>query len=337
MELIARIHAFARDRVCGSLVESHQACAFKRRLGREMQRVEDGGRYVDETRWLGGLRRIRRSTLGPVNHQRNMQRAFIRKVAVTGFTMVPKTLAVVGQQHDERPLPPAVLLQGLPEAAEDPVDVQNLRIVAGGCRQGRAGRLVQSVRSVQVEEMNEDKCGLAFVGREPLGCGAQNERAVAPDARGVRAFGAGGGRAEGTVVVVESAVEPGTAAKQAASDEGGRLVSVGLENGGQGYGPGGNDFAIFLDAVLKRICGGEQRGVRGQRERNLCIDVREQRALLGEGVDVRRGNGAVSVGAQMVGAEGVDGDDDDRGLSRGSYAYDGGAPNHTDQPPGHRL
>ena len=63
-------------------------------------------------------------------------------------------------------------------------------------------------------------------------------------------------------------------------------------------------------------------GVRGQRDRHGSVSLREPGAEARQGVEVRRLDARVAVTAQVVRAQGVDGDDDDVGLrassSRGS-------------------
>ncbi len=89
---------------------------------------------------------------------------------------------------------------------------------------------------------------------------------------------------------------------------------MGLEHRRQGHSPGGNLFGIFLDAVFEWVSRGHERGVRGQREGDLRVDVGEDLAV---GIDVGGFEFSVAVGAEVVGAEGVDGDEDDRGGLRG--------------------
>src|ERR1035438_1970940 len=111
-----------------------------------------------------------------------MQGALVCEVAVAGFAMIAETLSVIGQQHDERPLPPAGLRQRLVEAAEDLIDVADFRIVSNIFRQSGVGGRLQFVGRVQVEEMNEYEYRLPLMRGEPLGCSAQDQSAVAPDA-----------------------------------------------------------------------------------------------------------------------------------------------------------
>src|SRR5580658_10351943 len=103
-----------------------------------------------------------------------MNRALVSKVAVTRFAMVSEALSMIRQQHDERPLPPPGLRQRLRKASEDLIDVTDLCVISHWFRESRAGDGVQSVRSMQVEEMNENEYRFAFMRGEPLGCSAQD-------------------------------------------------------------------------------------------------------------------------------------------------------------------
>ena len=64
--------------------------------------------------------------------------------------------------------------------------------------------------------------------------------------------------------------------------------------------------------------------VRRQRERNLRLGLGEKRAALRERIDVRRADLGVAVGAQVVGAQGVNGNQDDRNRLRRVLGEAGG-------------
>ena len=51
-----------------------------------------------------------------MNNQRHVQGAFVNEVAVVGFAMIAQPFAMVGGDNHERPIPPAIALQRLPES-----------------------------------------------------------------------------------------------------------------------------------------------------------------------------------------------------------------------------
>ena len=69
---------------------------------------------------------------------------------------------------------------------------------------------------------------------------------------------------------------------------------------------------VVAHSVVRRKRTGEHRDVRWQRERNVCIRVLEENRIGAKAIDVRRLDLLVSVRREMIGAQGVDGDDDDR-------------------------
>src|ERR1700691_1873183 len=105
-----------------------------------------------------------------MNHDRHMQRALVSEVAVTRFAVISEALSVIRQQHDERPLPPAGLRQRLRKASQDLIDVPDLRVISRRFGESGTRNGMQPVRSMQVEEMNEDEYRLLLMGGEPMAC-----------------------------------------------------------------------------------------------------------------------------------------------------------------------
>ena len=126
---------------------------------------------------------------------------------------------------------------------------------------------------------------------------------------------------EVVVVHVEPAGEAEAPVQRETGDEGRRPVSRVVKGLGQGRDRVRQDvIAVVAYPVAKRREAGQDRGVRRRRERHLCDRGREARAAGRERVEHRGGGAGVSVAAQVVGAEGVDRDEQDigPGCGRGS-------------------
>src|SRR5438874_3113510 len=119
------------------------------------------------------------------------------------------------------------------------------------------------------------------------------------------------------LVQSESGVENGRA------DKGGRRVAAIAQDLGQRRGVCRKLVAAeIVHPRRHREAARKDRGVRGQRDRHGSVSLREAHACARQGVDVRRLDSSVAVTAQVVRAQGVNGDEDDVGLraysSRGS-------------------
>ena len=111
---------------------------------------------------------------------------------------------------------------------------------------------------------------------------------------------------------VEALIEAHLALEENAADERSGAVSTRSQNRCESYSAWGNTFGILFDLVLKRVSGREERRMGWQRQRDLGIDGGEDGTVLGKRIDVRRVNGSIAVGAQVVGSKGIDRDDDYR-------------------------
>ena len=96
---------------------------------------------------------------------------------------------------------------------------------------------------------------------------------------------------------------------------------MGGENCRERRGSRHQDFGILANAIRKGVGGGKERYVRGQGDRHLTADLFEKRATVHERVDVRGFKARVTVATQMVGAQGVDGNEDNRRRSSGSRSH----------------
>ena len=127
-------------------------------------------------------------------------------------------------------------------------------------------------------------------------------------------------RAEGIVEHVESLVEPRGPSDGIGPDEGGGGVATGLhERGEGGHVAVEGRRVVVADLVLVGIAAGEDGRVRGTRLGHLDHRVEDERALACEPVQGRRLRRGEAVGPDPVGAQGVDGDEQEvrRGRGRG--------------------
>ncbi len=84
---------------------------------------------------------------------------------------------------------------------------------------------------------------------------------------------------------------------------------------------------VVADAVLRRIAASEERNMRGPGERNRVVRLWRPGPLAGEGVDVGGLDIRSAIDTDMVGAQSIDGDDEDVGAREGA-AGGVGAPEH---------
>ena len=141
-------------------------------------------------------------------------------------------------------------------------------------------------------------------------------------------------RRERVVVDVEALVEAGRPRDGIGADERGGVPARALEDRRERRQRGRQRTRVVVaDAVLVRQAAGHDAGVRRPRLRHVHDRVLEQHALAGETVERRRRALRVAVGADVVGAQRVDGDEEHvgppaaRGRSRrGARRRPGGAP-----------
>jgi len=101
------------------------------------------------------------------------------------------------------------------------------------------------------------------------------------------------------------------------AEEGGAEAG-GVERGWEGEGGRGVGFGAVEDAVGVGELGGEEGDGGGGGERDLAEVVVEDEGLGREAVDVRGGVSGVAVAPEVVGAGGVDDDDDEVGAGDGA-------------------
>ena len=119
---------------------------------------------------------------------------------------------------------------------------------------------------------------------------------------------------EVVVVDAEAAVEAVAAGEDDRRDHGGGVVAGGAQARGDGVDVGAEgEGAVVAHAVARRVEAGEDGGVAGQGDRRRGVAAGEADAAAGQRVEVGGVRPAPAVGAEVVGAGGVEGDEDEVG------------------------
>ena len=94
------------------------------------KKIEHGGGNVHQSRGLRYARRMLAGSCGPMDQQRNVQGALIDEIAVARFAMVTEAFAVIGEQNDQRPVPPPALLQRIAQSSHELIDICEFGIIS---------------------------------------------------------------------------------------------------------------------------------------------------------------------------------------------------------------
>src|SRR5262249_13844103 len=100
-------------------------------------------------------------------------------------------------------------------------------------------------------------------------------------------------------------------------DERGSLITLTAKDLGQRGNIGRQNLVEVIDAAGRWQHRGKERHVRRQRPRSLRTAVAEADRLLGEAIEGGGGGARMGVAAEMVGAEGVEGGEEDVGAGDG--------------------
>ena len=224
------------------------------------------------------------------------------------LSVVPEPFPVVGDQEDDRAVVEAVALEPADQLPDDGVGRRDLGVVGHSVAAAeRLGRLVGKMRLVDVHE-EEERPRLHAL--DP-GHGAANRLAAGPlqQAHVARPLHVA---AHGIVEEVHGVVDAGRAAQHVARHGGPRGVAVRPEDPGQRRARASVEVVAEVrpHAVLRREQARQHRQVRGEGQRTLAVGVLEEYRVALQGVDVRGLHPGVAVGGEVVGAEGVDGDQD---------------------------
>ena len=111
------------------------------------------------------------------------------------------------------------------------------------------------------------------------------------------------------VIELEAGVQAEAGVQDEGSDEGGGAVAGGRERAGErGLGPIETEGAVVAHTVARRIQAAHDRGMGRQRHRHVGMDRLEPPSFAREPIERRREAAAASVGADVIGAQRVDGD-----------------------------
>ena len=93
---VVRVHGLAVNRARRRI---EQCGSFERRWRGDVQEIEDGGGDIDEATGLLNGGWPRGGWRGPMDDQRDVQRALIDKVPVGCFAVIAEAFAMVGKQN----------------------------------------------------------------------------------------------------------------------------------------------------------------------------------------------------------------------------------------------
>ena len=223
-----------------------------------------------------------------------------------GLVVFAERLAVVGREYDERPAAGSAgggeRIEQRRERGVGGGHVAKVRIVRK-TRRERLGRRVREVRLVQVHPAQvRPVCRIA-------GDPAPGERDGVGPAPLLLQERWPGLRIDETVLVdVEAAVEAETRIERERTDERARTIAVGLQNRGERVdGCRKAEAGVVANAVLGRVLARQNVRMRWQRGDVVGVRVLEADAGGRQAIDRRRARVAVSVRADGVGAECIDG------------------------------
>ena len=280
-----------------------QRAALDLGTAREARVVEERREHVDAPRHR---RRHAGADRGPGHEEGHEDRRVVHEEAVRLLAVLAEALAVVGGDEHERAGEGARLLEPPQQPRELLVDERDLAVVRriGEARGEARGRLVRRVRVVVVDPQEERA---AVRGRvHPPQDGVRRRVGEALDVqRAARVVAL----RQVVVVHVEGAVEAEAAVQREARHERRRAVARLAEVlGGGPHVRRQRVTSVVPDAVGEGHRPGEDRRVRGSRERHVRDRGREAGAPCGEAVEGRRQCGRAPVAADVVGPQRVDRD-----------------------------
>ena len=270
--------------------------------------IEDGGSDVDVLdRRADAAGRIAARQL---DDERHVHRRVVEEQAVLLLAVIAETLAVIGQQHDRRLLVEGRRAQPIEQASDDLVRVSDLAVVRFVRRETRR-RGIGFVRLVDVKEQEERLAAVA--GGQPPLRGGQRVLSVALHLAD-RALARR--RRQLAVVGVEPLVQADGGAQHVGRHEPGRRPAALLQRPlHEPLSRLDGEADVVADAVFEGEQAGQDARVRRHRLRRVRIGALEDRPLRGERVDVRRPHPGIAVGRQVIGAQRVDGNQDDRSVA----------------------
>ena len=232
--------------------------------------------------------------------------------------MLAQTLAVIGGQYDEGVVVELSLFELRQELSDDRVRRGDLRFVGATVASLEESR--GRVRRVRLVEVEEEKEGPVAEGVDPCEC-ARRRLVARPLGRAKARCGAAGDALfEVVVVEVEAVIETSMTDQREARD----CCASGIAGLSEQPGQVGNAFGfegvaeVVADAVGVRRNTRKEARMGGKSQRNRRVGALEEDTLFGEPIEGRGRDTIVSVGREVVGAQSVDREDDDRMWSNGA-------------------
>ncbi len=217
---------------------------------------------------------------------------------------------MVGHHRDQRAVLHPQLAQLVEHRGHDRVVEGDLAVVGSVCEDvaERVGGRVGLVGVVEVEPGEPGRLRRLLL----LQPGAEGQRGAVAAPLRLQGEDLALHALHVVVVDVEPAGQAVAPVEDERADEGARVVAGVLERGGQGGQPVGHvEVAVVAHPVGGGEQAGEDRGVGGQGDGRGGVGGGEHHAVAGETVQVARLRLRVAVGADVVGAGGVEGDEED--------------------------
>ena len=240
--------------------------------------------------------------------------------------MITETFAMIGE-HDNQSL---AIVPGGAQCVQHPSNLgigkRDLPVVgpAGEPIGKRRRRIVGCVRIVEMQPGKEWRAARSAVGCEP-GDGGISDLVRTP----LRALIDRAGLVEFLVELVETLAEPEGGRNRVRAHERGGAIPARFQSRGQcRMARAEREHNVAAHAVRRRIVAGENRRMRRRRERRRRLHLIEAHAAGRERVDHGRRAARSAVGADVIGAQRIDGDE--------QQVQPRGAPLGEDPPSGRR-
>ena len=285
-EVVAREDRLAVDAPRGPLLHG---VVEKRNAGQRFGDgfTDSGENRREEVRDLHRQRDplARAPSAGELDEERNPDRLAVEKDAVLVLAVVAESLAVVGEEHDERAVVDLPHAEKVEKPSGDRVRRRDLAVVGVGSitRLQRLRRLVGRVRLVEVEKREE-----APVRRLRADPALEPAARVVPGPLKLPDRLGGVARLDGIVVEVEALADSGPAVENDRRDGAARRVPARLQPRREGRVVLAETVSeVVAHAVLIGKQPGEERRVRWQRQGHVRDRVVEDDRVGGQAVEVR--------------------------------------------------
>ncbi len=322
-----RVELLRRRLAAGPQAGREVAAVERGRLGEGVAgEARERGRQVDEAH-----RRLHHPRLelpGGAQQQRHVEGRLVEEEAVGHLAVLAQPLAVVGGHRHHRLAVQALDAELLQDAPHLLVHGGDLAVVgAAGVARGPGGR--RGVGGVGVVEVHPEEERARVVLRHPA------ERPVHHHAPGpFRLQDVAGLRIALDLVVVdlEARLEAEAVVEHEGAEEGAGAVAGAGEQGGEGRGlRTERAHPVVAQAVVGGQQSREQARMRGERERHRRGGVGEPHPLAGQPVEPGGHRLAVAVAADVVGADGVQSDQNEVWVTGGALARAAGDPENEER------